>query len=183
MTTGYVYFAEDVARDTLSDWLKTRFAEGCYRLGMRPDDTDLSRFVPTNAAEEVALWPQVRVFDTRQEMRWQQHGTVYAVWLLTETPPPSPPSGLAEVRPDGEGAWTAVAGAPPLYLWGSYNEAWSEREGRPTWIETRIARPLHHPALPPRKSADTEKLFARLGHIEYRAPNGAAQFTRLTEVT
>lgn len=179
MSDGHVYFAAGVSQAALSGWLKASFKGRAYRLGMRPDDTDLDWFDPDRAADEVDVWPQGRVFDRTREVRWEQRGAdVYAVWVLGEAPP------AADELEELPGPWTVVQVREGLFLWGRYDPAWTDRKGKDTWIEVRIPRPLHHPATPPSEDeSDPKKLFARLGHIEYRAPNGAVQFTRLTEVT
>lgn len=171
-----VYFAAEVARETLVGWLGAWFGEGACRLGMRPDATDLWWFAPAEADAVVAAWPEGRVFDADREVRWERRGDGYAVWVLGDLP-----AEESRFEPlSGEG-WTSVSGRPDFYLWGQYHEEWSTREDEPTWVEVRIPRALQYPV------DDTTALraggFARLGHVEYRAPNGAVQFTRLTEVT
>ncbi len=177
MSDGHVYFAEQVGLDALTGWLVNWFKAGGFRLGMRPDKTDLDYFLAEQARTEVMNWWQGRVFSQVGELRWQQRSGQYAAWLLSETIVPP-----ATFEPVEGGPWQAVPGhRPPLYLWGSYRANWSQQQ--PTWIEVRIARPLHYPVKRPASDAKTEALFVRLGHIEYQAPNGAVQFTRLTEVT
>ncbi len=175
---GYVYCTARVGLKTLAAWLRQWFEQGGFRLGMRPDETSLDRFQPDQAETEVAGWPKGRVFNAGRELRWEQQGKLYTVWLLSDKIAPSP-----ELKTVAGGPWTILPGKrPPLYLWGRYDESWSDCKGRATWIEVRIPRPLHYPASVPSAEAPTEALFARIGHIEYCAPNGAVQFTRLTEV-
>jgi hypothetical protein len=172
MSAGQVYFAPQVDREKLEEWLGDWFQAGGVRLGTRADDTALDRFDPGQASVELDDWPQGRVFDKKREVRWEARSEGYDVWLLGESI--SPPPELEEVS----GPWTAVVGKPRFYLWGRYDKDWSERAGQPTWIEVRIPRPLHYPL----DEANAPGGFARLGHVDYHAPNGAVQFTRLTEV-
>lgn len=177
MSDAHVYFADDVNRDTLIRWLRDHFGDNARRLGIRPDATDLGWFRSERADDEVAAWSQGRVFDRTHEVRWEQRGGAYAVWVLGEVIPEA--RELIEIP----GPWTTVQVRPGLFLWGRYDKEWSDREKKATWIEVRIPRRLHYPATPPSEDeGDTRELFAQLGHIKYRAPNGAVQFTRLTEV-
>ena len=191
MSEGQVYFSPEVTADQLANLLRQWLKESGFRLGLRADATGLDYFQPAQAAAEVTAWPQGRVFNRKLEVRWEQRRSSYAVWVLYETDGRSPDTIQATIPEEftrcGEG-WTVAAGKrPDLYLWGRYDPSWSEHNDTPTWIEVRIPRPLHHPAKAPSEDAfaraNTRALFAELGRVDYLAPNGAVQFTRLTEVS
>ena len=153
-----------------------------YYVARRPDDIACGKLDALSLTDLIREWSEVRVFSREFELRWRRVRSSYQVWLLTEDRRYIPPTFL-----DLEGQWEAIprfdVRKHGIYLWGRYDGSESERAGQATWLEVRIPRPLHYPADPPAEvETDTEKLFARIGHVDYRAPNGAVQFVRLTEV-
>ena len=74
-------------------------------------------------------------------------------------------------------AWVVAPAAPAIRLWGQYKEPQGSEPG--AWVEVRIPRRLNYPVAAANRRKDE---FATLRHLEYRAPNGAVQITRLMEV-
>ena len=180
MAEGRIYFAKAITATTLAGWLEEQFKTGGYRLGLRPDKTELARFEVQQAAGVVGNWPQGRVFNAECEVRWEQCGPNYTVWLLGEKV--TPPTKCRAI----EGTWKLATGRrPALFLWGKFKPEWSAENS--TWIEVRIPQTLHYPISEPVLESSTpdnsEAFYARISYVEYQAPNGAVQFTRLMEVS
>jgi hypothetical protein len=161
-----------VTRQQVIDLLRARFQEGAYYLVQRADDCRFDSFRPNLVVGLVTDWPEGRVFSRQMAVRWRELGTdVHDVMVFAEEDMDLRRFGL---EPDGI-EWQAVrreGGRSGIYLWGRYREDF----GR--WVETRIPRQLSYPVEEDR----TENRFVRLGHVDYCAPSGAVQFTRLTEV-
>ena len=180
MNQGVIEFGPAIEKATLVDWLKAWFPTA-YLFVTRPDAINLILFHSTDAATVLAQWAEGRVFNQKRELRWRRQGDKFAVWVLAEQA--TTEQGLQEIP----GPWSIInSGRPPLYLWGQYNTDWSQRQERPTWIEVRIAEPLHYPVTLVEEDVDnvsSKSAFARLQQIDYCAPNGAVQFTRLCGIT
>jgi hypothetical protein len=175
---GYVYHGlmDDAAQ--VGDRLKEWFAgdDRAYQATFRPDDRVLDWFDSDQAQTLVAEWDEGRVFSDRREVRWRKEGKGYAVWLLCEEGnQPGDLGGLSEVEAGTEG-WQVVdrtALGQSIYLWGQY------KKQEEAWVEVRLPRRLRYPV---KDEVRLEDAFVRVGHMDYRSPNGAVQFTRLTEV-
>ncbi len=175
---GYVYHGliADAAR--LGQRLARWFAddERVYLSAFRPDGRQLWWFDPARAEKLVAEWDEGRVFSARREVRWRKQGQAYALWLLAEQGNlPKDVGALQEIEVGPEG-WRAVDRADlaqGVYLWGQY------KEQQQAWVEVRLPKALLYPVDDERRVEDA---FVRVGHLDYRAPNGAVQFVRLTEV-
>jgi hypothetical protein len=184
---GYVYHGstEDAARlgQRLAGWFAAD--ERAYMVVFRPDDREFTEFDLNRAQEMVAAWDEGRVFSAKREARWRKQGQGYDIWLLAEDGNlPQDLDGLRQVEAGPQG-WQAVERVRQkdgvyvqgVYLWGQYQHQ------QQAWVEVRLPRKIKYPVKPPSKDeTDTAKLFARIGHIDYRASNGAVQFVRLTEV-
>jgi hypothetical protein len=163
-------------RMTMIDLLKACFEQGGYYVVQRPDDGDFHRrfhcFKPDLAGWLVVNWDEGRVFSKRVEVRWRKLGDdLYQVMVLAEED-----IGLKRFGLESDGLeWRAVKREgmrSGIYLWGRYREEF----GR--WVETRIPRQFSYPV----EEDLNENRFVQLGHMDYRAPNEAVQFVRLTEV-
>ncbi len=175
---GYVYFGRGLEASGLVGRLKDWFNgdEPAYLAAFRPDDRRLWYFDPAEAAKSVAEWPEGQVFSSGCEVRWRKQGDGYSLWLLTEESDwPANLEGLQAVNPVG-GHWQAVDRthlAQSVYLWGQY------KPQEEAWVEVRVPWSLIYPV---EKERPQEDAFARIGHLDYHAPNGAVQFVRLTAV-
>jgi hypothetical protein len=173
--TGWVFFQPAVDRPTLDALLGQMFPKSAFWLGTSPLRAELGR--ANDRAALTALpddWPAARVFTPAAEVRWERApaGLGYRVWLLTEDPTLRPAVWSAD-RPAEQ--WRVGPAAPAIRLWGQYKET---KEGG-SWIEVRIPRRLDYPVPAANRRQDE---FATLRHLEYRASNGAVQWTRLLEV-
>jgi hypothetical protein len=175
---GYVYHgtldsAAEVA-GRLRDWFSGD-APVCFA-AFRADGCQLSAFDPLGAPTLVVEWDEGQVFSAQLEARWRKQGAGYALWVLAEAGHrPDHLEGLDELVPEA-GHWQAVDRtdlAQSVYLWGQYKP---QSKG---WIEVRVPKTLDYPV---DKAQPPENAFVRLGHLDYRAPNGAVQFIRLTVV-
>ena len=182
---GYVYHGRVNGAAELGKRLSGWFVgeKWVYFAAFRPDGRQLGWF---NLAEAEALtkqWEKGRVFSRRHEARWQRVQEGYDAWLLAEEEiPPAERDGMEEIAGDWQIARRTGQGQG-IYLWGRYDKPWSEREGKPTWVEARIPGVMHYPAEPPvEDETNTGRLFVRVGYVDYRASNGAVQFTRLVDL-
>jgi len=175
---GYVYYGPVKDADQVAARLQDWFAkdETVYLASFRSDDRRLDRLNLDKAEVWVAEWDAGCVFSARCEVRWCREGEGYAVWLLVEEGNlPADLGGLSliDVGPGGWQAAEHTAFRQSVYLWGQYKQ---QEKG---WVEVRLPKLLVYPVDEARKVEDP---FVRVGHIDYRAPNGAVQFVRLTEV-
>ncbi len=163
----------------VGEWLKRWFEDGdrAYQATFRPNNRQLDWFDPNRAQALVTEWDEGRVFSARREVRWHKEGKEYAVWLLAEDGnQPGDLGGLNEVKvgPEGWQAMDRTVLGQSIYLWGQY------KKQDQAWVEVRLPRRLCYPVDDDNPDEDS---FVRVGHLDYRTPNGAVQFIRLTEVS
>jgi len=181
LLTGAIYFHAALSGAALAPLLAQTFAAGAFWLGTGSESAELAR-VPDSAtvAALPTTWRAGRAFDPTAEVRWAWVGAEtpdaarYQVWLLGENLPTALVQSCRECNFEALGSCWEVAAAPrSLYLWGQYT---ADLQG---WVEVRTPRVFHYPVP---VAQVQEKSFAGVGHLLYRAPNGAVQFTRLTVV-
>lgn len=176
---GFVWFAEGLPLEAVTSQVQAASKTATpYWLCYRADQPYFKYQDPEDLEQQVAVWPEGRVFGKKLEIRWEQRGDGYAVWVLSEEQSRQQEleeAGFQEVA----GPWKAIEHERvPLFLWGTYNP---ERQG---WVEVKVPNTQHYPVKPPGENEqDTEKLFARVRAVYYQATNGVVQFTRLKGVT
>jgi hypothetical protein len=175
---GFVWFAEGLPLEMVTKRVEAASETRTpYWLCYRADRPYFEYRNLEDLEQQIAIWPEGRVFGEKLEIRWERRGGGYAVWVLSEEQrfnQELEEAGFQEVA----GPWTVIEHErAPLFLWGTYN---TRQEG---WVEVKVPNTQHYPIKPPEESEpDTEKLFARLQAVYYQADNGAVHFTRLKGV-
>lgn len=174
---GHVYHGQ-LSPTEVAEQLKDWFAgeERVYLAAFRPDDRQLRRFDLAEAEALTKQWNEGRVFSGRREVRWRRRSEKCDVWLLTEDHAVPPElKGMREILAEPNG-WQLIRRTGPqqgIFLWGQYKEL------EDSWVEVRLPWMLQYPVNDDQRQEDA---FVRIGYLDYRAPNGAVQFTRLVEV-